>query len=100
MFARGGILYPNWASAFELSDVRYIYGLNWNKFFTFIRTFLAPGPLGSHGDLADRFTGDGFPYSFTAWKERRFLQLSSIRYLVSSDPYLEEICATHHNDPE
>jgi hypothetical protein len=91
VFARQGYLYPNWSSAFGLYDVRYIYGISWKDFILFIRAFLAPGPLKIGGDLADRFTGDGFPYAFGSWKERRFLQLSSIRYLVSGDPYLSDL---------
>jgi hypothetical protein len=84
-------LYPNWSSAFGLYDVRYLNGVSGKNLFLFIRAFLAPGPLGANGDLADRFTGDGFPYRFDSWKERRFLQLSSIRYLVSGTPYLSNL---------
>jgi len=91
VFGRESYLYPDWSSAFGLYDVRYLYGIGWNDFFLFIRAFLAPGPLGFGGDLADRFSGDGFPYAFASWKERRFLQLSSIRYLVSGSPYVSDL---------
>jgi hypothetical protein len=91
VFAREAYLYPNWSSAFGLYDVRYLYGISWKDFFLFIRAFLAPGQPATNGDLFDRFTGDGFSYQFASWKERRFLQLSSIRYLVSGTPYVSDL---------
>jgi hypothetical protein len=82
VFGREGFLYPNWSSAFGLYDVRYINGMNFGRMFDFVRAFLAPSDLGLHGDLADRFTGDGQPYHLSTMAEQRFLQLSSIRYIV------------------
>jgi hypothetical protein len=83
VFGREAMLYPNWAAAFGLFDVRYINGVNYDRYFHFIRGFLAPPDLGLHGDLADRFTGDGYPYKFDSPLFERFLQLSSIRYIIS-----------------
>ena len=83
VFARDNILYPNWSSVFGLYDVRYLYAVNWNKMFFFIRSFLGPENYGPNGELNDRFTGGAAPYTFASWKEQRFLQLSSIRYLIS-----------------
>jgi hypothetical protein len=90
VFGRGWYLHPNWASVFSLHDVRYINGMNWKKYFLFIRALLASSDVGLHGDLADRFTGGDYIYAFRSWKEERFLQLSSIRYLVTGDPFLEK----------
>jgi hypothetical protein len=84
VFSRSAYLYPNWSSAFGLYDVRYLAAIHFNDFFQFVRAFLAVGPVGFTGDLADRFTGDSFPNP-ASWKQRRFFQLSSIRYLVGGD---------------
>ena len=89
VFARDDLLYPNWSSTFGLYDVRYVYGVNWDRFLFFIRSFLASGHSDPTGDLTDRFTGGGAyeSYFFRSWKEKRFLQLSSIRYLVSKSGF-------------
>jgi hypothetical protein len=98
VFGREGFLYPNWASAFGLYDVRYVYGMNFGRMLDFARVFLAPSRLPAQGDLADRFTGDGQPYHFSTPAEQRFLQLSSIRYIIGRTdvgatkyPLIEEI---------
>jgi hypothetical protein len=93
VFARDYLLYPNWSSAFGIYDVRYLYAVNWNRFMFFIRSFLSSGNLQRSGDLVDRFTGTGTysPYMVASWKERRFLQLSSILYLVSKEGYADRL---------
>lgn len=85
VFGREGLLYPNWAGAFELSDARSLDALHLQRYFTFIQHFLAkPGDTRLHGDLADRFTATEFPFVFETETERRFLALSSVKYLLSS----------------
>ena len=62
IFARDGVLFPNWASAFGLYDVRYVYGVTYDRYLRFSRAFLAPGSEGLSGELLDRFTGYSRPY--------------------------------------
>jgi hypothetical protein len=82
------MLYPNWTAAFELADVRSLDAVYYRRYLAFIRSFLlAPGDDRRHGDLADRFTGSENSYNFTTDVEKRFLALSSIRYLISSRAY-------------
>jgi hypothetical protein len=79
VFARDGFLYPNWAGAFELADVRGLDALYYRPYINFVRSFLLkPGDeQRRHGELADRFTGsDGPPYAFDTDLEKRFLALS------------------------
>ncbi|MEN3365109.1 MAG: hypothetical protein V7606_2383, partial [Burkholderiales bacterium] len=88
VFARDGMLYPNWAAAFELADVRSLDAMYYRRYLAFIRSFLlAPGDHRQHGDLADRFTGSEGTYDFSTVIEKRFLALSSVRYLISSRAY-------------
>jgi hypothetical protein len=88
VFARDGVLYPNWAGAFHLSDVRDLDAMYYRRYRDFIRNFLLkPGDQARrYGELADRFTGsgDGYSYSFDSYTERRFLELSSIKYLAGT----------------
>ncbi len=90
MFARGGALYPDWASAFQLPDIRNLDALYYWKYLPFVRNFmLLPGQLGTD-DFQDRFTGAGsYEYSFATPVQQRLLQLSSVRYLVTNKPYLQ-----------
>jgi hypothetical protein len=92
IFARDGLLFPNWASVFELSDVRYVYGVTYDKYLKFVQAFLlGDRPVGVMGELMDRFTGlSSPPYDFLGPLPERFLQLSSIRYLVSNTPFVSE----------
>jgi hypothetical protein len=106
VFGRENILYPNWSAAFKLEDVRSLDALLYTRYRTFIRSFLlAPGDDGRvHGDLADRFTGGDFPYAFGSQIERRFLALSSIRYLITDSDYgapsavVDEIIRQHSGE--
>jgi len=64
--------------------------MNFNKYVDFIRNFLAEEvedkkPYGTA--LTDRFTGGEKEYLFNTLPERRFLQLSSVKYLLSNSPY-------------
>jgi hypothetical protein len=92
VFARDGTLFPNWSSAFSLSDVRYVYAISYKKYIRFLQAFLGSSrPPGITGELAERFTGlSETPYDFVSPLEQRYLQLSSIRYLVGTTPYVSE----------
>lgn len=107
VFAREAVLYPNWSGVFELADVRGLDAMYYRRYMDFIRSFLGkPGDTRLHGDLADRFTGaDGsFSYAFDTETERRFLALSSVKYLISISEYgpsanvADEILAQHKSE--
>ena len=88
VFAREGLLYPNWSAAFGLADVRSLDAIYYARYLRFIQNFLLPpGRAGTEGDLVDRFTGSGLAYQFDSDQERRFLALSSVKYLVSQSEY-------------
>jgi hypothetical protein len=108
VFGRENLLYPNWAAVFGLADVRNLDAMFYKRYMSFIRNFLLkPGDEGRpSGDLADRFTGaqDGYAYAFDTTIEKRYLALSSVRYLISSSEYnapikvLDEIVAQHKSE--
>ncbi len=91
VFGREGVLFPNWAGTFGLYDVRSLTAMMYRPYREFIRNFLlAPGDEARvHEDLADRFTGYDkmYDYSFKTPLEKRFLELSSIKYLLSISSY-------------
>jgi len=88
IFAREGLLYPNWSAAFGLGDVRSLDAIYYARYLRFVQNFLlAPGQAGAENELSDRFTGTGFAYDFKSEPERRFLALSSIRYLITHSEY-------------
>jgi hypothetical protein len=89
VFAREMLLYPNWSSVFGLADVRSLDAMHYRRYRDFIRNFLLPPGAEDrhHGDLADRFTGGDFPYNFDTETEKRFLALSSVKYLISDSEY-------------
>src|SRR5205807_3123678 len=105
VFARESFLYPNWSSAFGLADVRSLDALYYDRYRTFVRGFLhPPDDMRIHGELSDRFTGGEFAYDFTTETEKRFLALSSIKYLISESEYgwssrlLDEIVEQHRDE--
>jgi len=88
VFAREGLLYPNWSAAFRLADVRSLDAIYYARYLRFIQNFLLPPDhAGTDGDLVDRFTGSGLAYHFETDAERRFLILSSVKYLISDSEY-------------
>jgi hypothetical protein len=90
IFAREDFLYPNWSAVFKLADVRDLDGLFYTRWRQFVRSFLLPpGEIREHGDLADRFTGQEHAFEFNTEVERRYLALSSIKYLISDRGYGE-----------
>lgn len=105
IFGRDGVLYPNWSGVFGLDDVRSLDALYYRPYINFIRSFLlrAGDENRMNGDLADRFTGsgDGYNYAFDSETEKRFLVLSSIKYIVGiselgvSSKIVDEIIGQH-----
>jgi hypothetical protein len=82
-FARDGLLFPNWASAFRIYDIRNLDAMYDKKYFPFLVNFFpdqknTPSPF----DLGDRFNGTG-PYDVTTSLAERLLQLSSVKYIAS-----------------
>ncbi len=64
--------------------------LYYRKYFDFIRYFLrAEIPDSPGGDLRVAFTGARWP-AFDGPYKRRLLELSSVRFLISSEPYRPE----------
>jgi hypothetical protein len=101
IFGRQAVLFPNWAGAFGLADVRSLDAMYYRRYVNFVRSFLfKPGDeKRGDGDLIDRFTGHGFPYTFDTDKEKRFLALSSVKYIISPGEFgtniLNEILRQH-----
>lgn len=82
-FARDGLLFPNWASAFRIWDIRNLDALYDKKYFPFIHDFFRDQKnVSSPSDLADRFNGTGF-YDITTLLAKRLLQLSSVKYIAT-----------------
>ncbi len=77
-----GNLTPNWASAFQLFDVRYLDALSVDRYFPFLQNFF-PGWQSHTPELSQCFKGFG-SFDFTDPLTRRLLQLSSVKYLVAS----------------
>jgi hypothetical protein len=80
-----GFLFPDWAGVFRLADIRDLDDMYYKRYLPFVKNFLPPGRPGDD-ELFDRFTGAG-DYSFDADTQLRLLQLSSVKYLISPDPY-------------
>ena len=106
IFARENLLYPNWSSAFGLADVRSLDAIYYDRYRQFMQNFLLQRNDGQiHGDLYDRFTGSEFAYEFDTEAERRFLALSSIKYLIAQSElgwpskWLTEIVEQHRGEP-
>jgi len=87
VFGRGRVLYPDWASVFELQDIRDLDAMYYRKYLPFLRTFITPGSPAKVQELWDRFTGDDAEYAFKTPLEKRLLQLSSVRFLLTAKPY-------------
>ncbi len=86
---RDSVLFPDWASAFQLFDIRDLDAMYYWKYLPFVRNFLGP-PLPGELERLDRFMGiSPYPYAYATPLEKRLLQLSSVKYLVSMKPYTE-----------
>lgn len=87
VFGRESVLYPDWASVFRLNDVRDLDAMYYWRYLPFLRNFLQPPPFARARELWDRFTGADMPYTFSTTVQRRLLQLSSVKYLITMAPY-------------
>jgi Bacterial membrane protein YfhO len=82
VLGKDGYLYPNWSGAFELAGVTQLDALTYERYLPWIRAFL-DNPGGAHDpSLYDRYTGIS-QNTFGSRLERRFLQVSSARYVVA-----------------
>jgi hypothetical protein len=95
MFAQDGILYPNWAAAFELMDIRALDAMYPGRYLPFVRNLVTgmPGRAATRGgddlNLANRFVGQEYDIPSAAVLSKksnvyRLFELSSVKYLVSS----------------
>jgi hypothetical protein len=87
VFGISGMLFPNWASAYGLPDVRSIEAVALRDYIPFVDAFITDSPATSD-DQWDRFVATraidmGSPLV------RRWLALSSVRYIV--DPYVDNM---------
>lgn len=89
VFGRNKILYPDWASVFDLQDIRDLDAMYYRKYLPFIRNFIVPGSPTKTQELWDRFTGEDGEYAFRTPIEKRLLQLSSVRYLLGTTRYTD-----------
>jgi hypothetical protein len=80
-FAEDGLLYPEWSAAFQIRDVRALDALYVERYLPFVGAFLKD-PAGDR--LTSRFTGGGD--DLAAPLTQRFLTLSSVRYVGTSQP--------------
>jgi len=88
VFGHGGVLFPNWASAFQLYDIRSLDAMYDKKYMPFVRSFFSDQKnISFQYDLGDRFLGIG-SYSMTTPLAERLLQLSSVKYVVSARPFI------------
>ena len=87
VFGRGGVLFPNWAAAFQLYDIRNLDAMYDKKYLPFIQNFFSDQKnVSFEYDLGDRFNGIG-SYSLTTPLAERLLQLSSVKYIASALPF-------------
>jgi Bacterial membrane protein YfhO len=88
IFGQDNILFPNWASAFGLFDIRDLDAMYYSRYFVFLHNFF-PQKLRSYGEeLGDRFTGAA-DLDLTDFLQRRLLQLSSVQYFIAMKPVTE-----------
>jgi hypothetical protein len=88
VFGRGGVLFPDWAAAFQLYDIRDLDAMYDKKYLPFVRNFFSDQKnISLEFDLGDRFLGIG-PYSLTTPLAERLLQLSSVKYIASARPFI------------
>ena len=78
IFGNSRVFSADWASAYQLHEIRGLDALYYAKYLPFVRNFLAD----SDYYLYDRFTGGG-SYEFDDYLGRRLLQLSSVGWVVA-----------------
>jgi hypothetical protein len=75
-----GLLYPEWASAFGIVDVRDLNALYTSDYMPFVRDFF-PDQRGP-SEMVDRFTGTSITHLDDPLA-RRFLALGSVRFVAA-----------------
>lgn len=101
VFSNDGLLYPDYASAFGLDDIRDVDGLYPRRTWDFVHTFLSPS-------TSDRYVGAfGHPELPTDLFGNKWLDMSNVRFVVRpaghspNDASLaESIVAQHYPPPE
>jgi hypothetical protein len=87
IFGVRNTLYPNWAGAFGLFDVRGLDALFYKRYFPFQSAFF-PRSTDFPDEFVDRFTG-ATGLAPSSLLQQRFLALSSVGYVVTPDVLLD-----------
>ena len=74
------LLYPEWSSAFGITDVRDLNALYARDYLPFVRTFFPD--QGATTEIRDRFSGSTITH-LDDRLSRRFLALSSVRFVAA-----------------
>lgn len=85
VFGRDWLLMPSWASVFQLFDIRDMDGLYYERYFPFLRVF-SPIRASEAPELVSSMLGNG-SYDFRQPINKRLLQLSSVKYLITRRLY-------------
>ena len=86
IFGRHWVLMPGWPAVFGLSDIRNVDALYYRKYFPFLNNFLRSTEH-APTELVTTFDGQGV-FDFQSPLEKRLLQLSSVKYLLTPDPFV------------
>lgn len=81
IYSQDYLLYPDWASAFDLGDVRFNGAFVGRTYLSFFKAFF-PGQSSSLLAEVSLITG-GSPLDLSTRIARRFMALSSIQYIAS-----------------
>lgn len=76
VFATGGLLYPNFATAFHIDDIRMLDALYPDRYFEYVRAFLAD-------NVVDRYTGgygSAEKPSRITWN--KWLDAANVRFVI------------------
>jgi Bacterial membrane protein YfhO len=99
VFSNDGLLYPDYASAFGLDDVRDVDALYPRRTWDFVHTFLSPS-------TSDRYVGGfGHPELPTELFGNTWLDLSNVRFVLRpaghgpADASLAELIVARHYPP-
>lgn len=82
IFALDGLLYPQWSGAFGISDTRGLDGFYDKRYLPFVGAFLRDSGA---VNLIDRFVGIGDDKNIATPMSQRFLALSSVHYLATTN---------------
>jgi hypothetical protein len=76
MFATGGLLYPNFATAFHIDDIRMLDALYPDRYFEYVQAFLAD-------NVVDRYTGGyGSTEKPTRIAWNKWLDAANVRFVI------------------